>query len=78
MPQYHPAEAARRRTLELLCQDCGVTVRRLTDAEAVQVAARPYDFVVYCGSCADAYCATCGEPRDGRDSTCACSATADG
>lgn len=33
------------------CQDCGNVVRRLTDAEAQQVADNPYNFVVYCASC---------------------------
>jgi uncharacterized protein with PIN domain len=33
------------------CQDCGNTVRKLTDAEAQEVAAAPYNFIVYCTSC---------------------------
>jgi hypothetical protein len=33
------------------CQDCGNVVRKLTDAEAQQVAAAPYNFIVYCGPC---------------------------
>lgn len=70
MSNLHPAEAAQRRALELVCQDCGQTVRRLTDAEAAQVAARPYDFVVYCGTCVTAYCASCGAPRD--EGACCC------
>jgi hypothetical protein len=39
-------------TLE--CQDCGVVIRRLTQAEAQCVADRPYDFIVYCRPCANA------------------------
>lgn len=35
-----------RRTLD--CQACGNVIRVLTAAEAQQVAARPYDFIVYC------------------------------
>lgn len=33
------------------CQDCGDTVKKLTDAEAQEVAAAPYNFIVYCPSC---------------------------
>jgi hypothetical protein len=33
------------------CQDCGNEVMKLTDAQAQQVAANPYNFVVYCQSC---------------------------
>lgn len=33
------------------CQDCGNTVMKLTDAQAAEVAANPYNFVVYCQSC---------------------------
>ena len=36
----------------LECQDCGEVLRELSAAEAQAVAARPYDFVVYCGPCA--------------------------
>jgi uncharacterized protein with PIN domain len=36
----------------LECQDCGSVLRRLSAAEAAEVAARPYDFVRYCGTCA--------------------------
>lgn len=38
-------------TPTLDCQDCGNTVKKLTDAEAQQVAANPYNYVVYCGPC---------------------------
>jgi hypothetical protein len=37
-----------RRQPTLDCQACGNVVRILTPAEAQQVAARPYDFIVYC------------------------------
>lgn len=30
------------------CQVCGVVVRELTKAEHQQVAANPYNFIVYC------------------------------
>jgi len=33
------------------CQDCGGIVRKLSDAEAQEVAANPYNFVVYCPVC---------------------------
>lgn len=33
------------------CQDCGDVVRRLTLAEAQQVAANPYNYIVYCTIC---------------------------
>ena len=33
------------------CQDCGTVVRRLTRAEAHEVAANPYNFIVYCWDC---------------------------
>ena len=33
------------------CQDCGVVLRRLTLAEAQQVAANPYNFIVFCRNC---------------------------
>jgi hypothetical protein len=33
------------------CQDCGNVVRKLTGAEAQEVAANPYNFVVYCHVC---------------------------
>lgn len=42
MPEHEPV---------LECQDCGAVVRKLTPAEAREVAARPYDFIVYCGRC---------------------------
>lgn len=35
----------------LECQDCGNIVRKLTYAEAQQVAENPYNYVVYCGPC---------------------------
>jgi hypothetical protein len=38
--------AERRPTID--CQACGKTLKFLTMAEAQQVAARPYDFVIYC------------------------------
>lgn len=41
--------AERQSTLD--CQDCGDVVRKLTDAEAHEVAREPYNFVVYCGPC---------------------------
>lgn len=33
------------------CQQCGDVVRRLTEAEARQVAGDPMRFVVYCATC---------------------------
>lgn len=33
------------------CQQCGDVVRRLEPAEAQQVAADPYRFIVYCTTC---------------------------
>ena len=33
------------------CQDCGVVLRKLTDAQAQQVAANPYNFIAYCNTC---------------------------
>lgn len=33
------------------CQQCGDPVRTLSPAEQQQVAADPYAFIVYCGSC---------------------------
>jgi hypothetical protein len=33
------------------CQDCGAILRVLSDAEASQVAANPYNYIVYCNSC---------------------------
>lgn len=33
------------------CQACGNVLKRLTAAEAQQVAANPYNFIVFCGSC---------------------------
>lgn len=33
------------------CQDCGRVIRTLTPAEAQQVAARPYNFIVFCYPC---------------------------
>lgn len=33
------------------CQDCGAPVRKLTPAEQQEVAANPYNFVVYCVPC---------------------------
>ena len=35
----------------LECQDCGVVLRELTLAEAQQVAANPYNFIVFCKLC---------------------------
>ena len=35
----------------LVCQDCGDVIRRLSDAEAQQVARNPYNFIVYCTPC---------------------------
>lgn len=35
----------------LECQDCGAVLRRLTPAEAQQMADRPDDFVAYCSDC---------------------------
>lgn len=39
-------------TPTLDCQDCGRVLRRLTPAEAQQVAANPYNFIGYCPQCA--------------------------
>ncbi len=36
---------------QLECQDCGEVVRVLSQAERARVAARPYDFIVYCAGC---------------------------
>lgn len=36
----------------LECQQCGCVLKRLTPAEAQQVALRPHNFVMYCTSCA--------------------------
>lgn len=36
------------------CQDCGTVLRKLTAAEARQVADNPYNFIVFCRSCAAA------------------------
>ncbi len=33
------------------CQDCGDIVKILTPSEARQVAAKPYNFIVYCEQC---------------------------
>ena len=33
------------------CQQCGQTLRTLSEAEAKQVAARPYNFIAYCPEC---------------------------
>lgn len=38
----------REATTTLDCQLCGDVVRVLTPAEAQQVAANPYNFIVYC------------------------------
>lgn len=38
----------------LVCQDCGVRLRRLTADEVAQVAAHPHNFIVFCPSCEDA------------------------
>lgn len=35
------------------CQQCGAPLRTLSPAEEQQVAAAPYNFVVYCRSCRD-------------------------
>jgi len=37
---------SRAKVLE--CQSCGEVVRTLSEDEALTVASRPYDFVVYC------------------------------
>ena len=37
------------------CQDCGMVLRKLTDAEAQQVAENPYNFTVYCATCRREY-----------------------
>lgn len=41
-------------TPTLDCQDCGDTVKVLTDSEAQRVARNPYNFVVYCRLCGSA------------------------
>ncbi|WP_157497207.1 hypothetical protein [Leifsonia sp. Leaf264] len=33
------------------CQNCGGVLRKLTAAEAQQVAANPYNFIAFCSPC---------------------------
>jgi uncharacterized CHY-type Zn-finger protein len=33
------------------CQTCGVVLKKLSAAEAQQVALNPYNYVVFCGQC---------------------------
>lgn len=35
----------------LECQDCGIELKELSDAEVQKVAANPYNYVVYCKVC---------------------------
>jgi uncharacterized protein with PIN domain len=37
------------------CQDCGAILKRLTNAEAQQVADNPYNFIAFCRSCQQNY-----------------------
>lgn len=41
-------------TPTLDCQNCGDTVKVLTDAEAQMVALDPYNYIAYCHDCGEA------------------------